>query len=730
MSQPLILRIFKSGALVEVKQFLQFPVVFGRPGAEVHVFLEDETVSPIHALIDERQGEFYICDLGSQGGTFKNGQPVLDELLRSGDRLRIGVFEIEVIVGIPKPKVAPQSQVAPQSPVSPQDRVVRTEVAQKPAVPPPPIVDSPSPSSSSIPADLAKPGLGSVAQASNEAPIVGAKTASSSAGSAAATSTSSSAAPKTVTTASAVAAKTVTYSATALKGSAPWHRKKVTFAPVSPVEDLKSYLKPSEGPGVQVIMAWRERVLEVIYVSSQQKQLLWNELPLYPQAFADKPLVIRSGGELTLLLPGHFRVEVVTAKNRFSKDELTRLGRGVMTERGWSYKLQDGELVEILSELDGVEYYVRRVPESRKPIPVGFLDVSSTELTGLIVSLVIVGLLALYMSIYAPVTSAPPEVEEVRIAEFVYNKPPAPTPPPTPPAPEPKVETPPPPPPKPEEPKKIKVTDEKKPEYQKPQLPKKEDVGSTKAGLRPVPNPNPNAAQRAGSLKAGSSVATSPEEGANAASAEADVSQTGLLSAFGGGGNRSKLDKAYSGSGQLLGMAGKSTGFTGQKENRDGGDDLGAKLKTVGQGGQGIATEGISGIGTKGRGSGDAGYGTVGTGSGKGRVTIDVPGNDAEFVGTIDKEAVRRVIRSILSQIRACYERSLRRDPTLTGKVVINFEIGAGGRVVAARPKSNTLADSSVGSCVAERIQEQRFPEPPGGTIAVVAYPFVFDAQK
>ena len=730
MSQPLILRIFKSGALVEVKQFLQFPVVFGRPGAEVNVFLEDETVSSIHALIDERQGEFYICDLGSQTGTFKNAQPVLDEVLHSGDRLRMGVFEIEVMVGIPRPKLVPQPQTSTGRATSlgdplPQATTVLPSPTQPPSsLPSQPLEPSPPPSSAAqkaITNNLEAPTVSKESKSFSPPPSTPLSSASS--------RILPSERPPHKSEASSKAFAASSAPATNLP-AARWHRKKATFAPLSAVEDLKSYLTPGEGSGLQVIIAWRERVLEVIYISSQQKQFVWNELPLYPQALANKPLLIRTQAEVNLLLPGHFRVEVVTAKSRLNKDDLTRMGRGVMTDRGWSYSLQEGELVEILSEIDGVEYYVRRVPEAKKPIPVGILDISSTELTGLIVSLVIVALLALYMSIYAPSPELSPEVEEVRVAEFIYSRPSPTSPPPSPAPPaDPKMDTPPPPPP-PEEPKKIKVTEEKKTDILKSQPQKKENPGSVRSALRPVPNQKQNLNQQATSLKAGSSVAMSAQEGANAASAESDVSQTGLLSAFGSGGHRSKLDKAYSGSGQLLGMAGQSSGFSGQKEQREGGDDLGAQLKTVGQGGQGIATQGIAGIGTKGRGSGDAGYGTVGSGFGKGRVTIDVPGNDAEFLGTIDKEAVRRVIRSILTQIRTCYERSLRRDPTLSGKIVISFEIGSGGRVLVARPKSNTLADRAVALCVAERIQEQRFPEPPGGTIAVVDYPFVFDAQK
>jgi membrane protein involved in colicin uptake len=115
---------------------------------------------------------------------------------------------------------------------------------------------------------------------------------------------------------------------------------------------------------------------------------------------------------------------------------------------------------------------------------------------------------------------------------------------------------------------------------------------------------------------------------------------------------------------------------------------------------------------------------------GKGSVTLDVGGSEEGWTGTIDREAVRRVIRSILSQLKSCYERQLRVDSSLEGKVVIQFEIAEQGRVRSAFTKSTSLNNTIVETCVAARIREARFPEPPTGTIAVVDYPFVFGAQK
>ncbi len=204
-----------------------------------------------------------------------------------------------------------------------------------------------------------------------------------------------------------------------------------------------------------------------------------------------------------------------------------------------------------------------------------------------------------------------------------------------------------------------------------------------------------------------------------------------MLAAFGSGGARSKLDKAYNGSGELLGAGEKATGSSGFSENRAG-DDLGSKFKDTGAGGKGTATQGIAGVGTKGRANGMSAYASgEGLGS-KDQVAIVAGGAEEEFVGSIDKEAVRRAVKSAMSAFRACYERQLKSDSKLEGKVVIAWEIhekGVGRNSKVVKEKS-TIGNSEVENCVRDRVLAIRYPEPPPGTVADVVYPFLFSAQK
>jgi pSer/pThr/pTyr-binding forkhead associated (FHA) protein len=65
--------------------------------------LSDETVSRRHAIIYWSGREFFVRDLGSLGGTYINARPVVDSVLRPGDRLRIGTVDLVFMQGRPYP---------------------------------------------------------------------------------------------------------------------------------------------------------------------------------------------------------------------------------------------------------------------------------------------------------------------------------------------------------------------------------------------------------------------------------------------------------------------------------------------------------------------------------------------------------------------------------------------------------------------------------------------------
>jgi TonB family protein len=113
----------------------------------------------------------------------------------------------------------------------------------------------------------------------------------------------------------------------------------------------------------------------------------------------------------------------------------------------------------------------------------------------------------------------------------------------------------------------------------------------------------------------------------------------------------------------------------------------------------------------------------------KGKANVG-SGGDIGGTGDFDSSVVVRTIKTRLSAIRACYERELRRNPTLEGKVTIQFSIQPRGNVTNISITANTTGDSAVAKCVSDAIGRFRFnPGPEGGSVTY-SYPFVFAPQN
>ena len=66
-------------------------------------------------------------------------------------------------------------------------------------------------------------------------------------------------------------------------------------------------------------------------------------------------------------------------------------------------------------------------------------------------------------------------------------------------------------------------------------------------------------------------------------------------------------------------------------------------------------------------------------------MAVQAGGSEEEFVGSIDREAVRRAVRSALAAFKSCYDREYKSDSKLEGKVVIAWEIHEKGIAKNAR---------------------------------------------
>lgn len=690
MKQPIVLRIYFNEKLEGVKQFTETQVVIGR-NADVQVNLDEEGVSPLHAVIEEREGGYYISDLGSQSGTQLNGNKVLDESIDSGDEIIIGSYKLQFFIGIPKP-------------VSPPPSVPKAAPAKAPVNEPP----KPAPSAGHDgPPPVPEEAKSNVGEDTQEIEL-------------------SIPEDTQVTEISAIddsTEKVQEKRASDRRGATgkipvPVKKSKKTFAPPSekPADML---MKPGKGTVVEVVVAWKERVIHsqhfsdkgVVTIGSSEKADI--TIPVL-QGVSSYPLLeIDSLVKVNVApnTPG----ELITQEKKTSFVDLAKQNRFHGTEAGHQLTLAQGEMIRIGYQGDLVNVYVRYVSETPKPLVAPLLDLTTTEITGLALAALVSAIFGIYMFLYAPSSLTDENLleEPIRKATVTFRPPRKRVV---------KMEQKP---EKPPEKKVVKVVEKQK----QTKTPSKDKAGKPgKAGeVAPTKKPVPKKPKKVVSARPGGAIKTGKKKGANMKSRKPDPTKVGLLSVFGSKGGQKKLDKAFSGSGELQGMADAATGYAGDNEDRDG-DTLGSKIKDTGAGGRGEQTVGIAGVGTKGKGTGDYGLGTGGIGK-KGSVDINVGGQEAEFVGSMDREAIRRVILNNKRAIRSCYERELQRRPDMYGKLVLQWRIVEKGRVSQAKVKSNSLGSRKVANCIIGRLRTWRFPEPPPGTIGEVSYPFVFTSQ-
>lgn len=89
-------------------------------------------------------------------------------------------------------------------------------------------------------------------------------------------------------------------------------------------------------------------------------------------------------------------------------------------------------------------------------------------------------------------------------------------------------------------------------------------------------------------------------------------------------------------------------------------------------------------------------------------------------------DAVHRVVREHMGEIRACYAQGLIRRPELAGQVVVRIVVGADGRVSGATITRSSLGDTVVEGCITSRIRSWQFPARETGVAFTINYPFVF----
>ena len=129
------------------------------------------------------------------------------------------------------------------------------------------------------------------------------------------------------------------------------------------------------------------------------------------------------------------------------------------------------------------------------------------------------------------------------------------------------------------------------------------------------------------------------------------------------------------------------------------------------------------------RGAGAIAGGTTGAGVTEKRVSGVVRSEAPAVDGALDPALVSKEVRARIGAVKACYERALKRNPNLSGKVKVRWTITAAGTVSGVDISDDSMGDSEVSSCIKQLVARWRFPAPSGGSVEV-EFPFVFTASQ
>ncbi|MEL6344984.1 MAG: AgmX/PglI C-terminal domain-containing protein [Myxococcota bacterium] len=132
-------------------------------------------------------------------------------------------------------------------------------------------------------------------------------------------------------------------------------------------------------------------------------------------------------------------------------------------------------------------------------------------------------------------------------------------------------------------------------------------------------------------------------------------------------------------------------------------------------------------IGADGFGSG--GLGTSGAGGlGAPRLPVNdvVKHEEPTITGPLDAALIKAVILRHQHQIRYCYARERSKDPSLAGRIVVDFAIAPDGHVSTVAIQSSTMGAEAVEQCISGRFQRMMFPAPEDGAVVSVRQPFFF----
>ena len=511
--------------------------------------------------------------------------------------------------------------------------------------------------------------------------------------------------------------------------SHPWKKflsltaSKKTYAPPSVIKDLDTVILPGSGNNVEVLVAWGDRVISVYHSTKDEMISIGagdNATIQVPNLVQKEPYpLVHSGQIAQIALAKGMTGKIITHKRAVDFD--FALKKGVITQKPSGEKtlsLGQNEVVRINFH-SMLKIYVRYTSSTAKAQKGLLFDFNESELVGIGIAICLMMVFFFYVAVYYPRKISEEEKidqRKVRFATIEFK----------PPVRKKQVVR------MKKEKKTVKkkrnlpVAQKKKPKKPKkktPQIKKKGKLGKI-GGVKKKPKSKTKRKQVT-SARSGSSGVKARKQGSRAKSPKVDPTQVGLLGVFGKGGVKKKLDKAFSGAGELSGLADQATGFSGNVEKYEG-EGIGTKFKDAGAGGKGANLIGISGISTRGKGGGTKGFGRGGDLGTRGRLQLSFGVSDIDVEGSVDRNAIKRVVLRNKKQLERCHSRVLQGDPSIQGRILVEWVI-EGSRVTSVRIKGNQSGSSQLANCVMSRLKNWRFPGAvPAGGAGVVSFPFVF----
>lgn len=677
------------GGAVRTVDLTQEMVKIGKHPSS-HILIEDDGVSRMHAYVEaSATGEVVVMDLGSQTGTFVNGEKVTKKRpIKSGDEIKVGGANIKVWLegatgasagtspGAPK-AATPTIVSAPASPAA-------APAAAKPAAPNPFAAPAANPFAAGAGVPIAAP------TPAASSPFGGRQAGAL-------------ANPFAAPVVQAVSA------ADEDEGYEGYYAVVAAGPAVNPSE-IESNI-----PAIEVMVLWGERdILHVSHLSPPRPFLVGegSDKPKKGEVQPDfrmeasflgqdnMPVAVPEGAGVAVIVPTGATI-TVRQGSEVRSDAQVRNGGELRPSSALpgalQYALREGETARVKHK--GFVFQVKAVPAAlpiaakMKPDPLPFYYVGA-------VSFVILGLFGVISFLMPPASMLGGEQLDLnnRYVQALIQ------------------------------------AQEQPPPEPEPSNANESEGGSGQAARDASGEMGRPNEQRTGN-RSGIQGDAPPEDWRMARSSAEDAARNNVvtnavasIAAMFSAGPTSEYgaDQAVGGDsmsalGNLLGAQIGSSGGAG---------GLGLVGTGVGGGGTGAGTYGMGqGIGTLGRGGGGGSGEGYGRGSGglgdRGPVRPVVrPAGSAAVQGGLTADQIRRVIQRNISQVQHCYEQGLQRNPSMAGRVTVAFIISPTGAVQSSSVADNSLGDSAVGSCISGAVRRWAFPQPDPAGVVSVRFPF------